>query len=599
MATKTKRTKLTPERIAELQRQSRCMMAVALCFSFMVAVGILSFMLPKETVSRIENRTLQTMPQLSAQALLSGEFAEEFSLYYSDTFPAREWLIQVSSLLRSWRGVPGEGGVTLFPSVEVGAAADPAIAPVTETGGAAADGAESMESSGASASADAGSGGDGGDALGQDVLEASETQTPTTAAQAPEEESAAKSAEDGAYDPNAARPDVPKPKDMEGEVRGAIVVVGDQALNVFGFDSSAFDRYATIINDFAARYEGRVQTNALIIPMSVEFYLPTRYADLSSDQFEAMHYAYDQMDERVNRIWAYDTLATHADQYIFFRTDHHWTPLGAYYAWREFAAANDIEPVPLIEHESETLPGFLGSLYNLIGGNESMRKHPDTVVCYRPTVDYEYVGYYSSEMLYPVSMKFAWSAEEIWDTNYYIACAGGDLPYAKITTSNKNGRKLLVFKESFANAMLPFFADAYEEVHVVDFRYFTGDVDKLIRDNGINEAVFINATGTAGAGVQMSRMEYMFSFSGTTPEAPAAAEGADAEGSMDGGAADGGADGGAVADGGAGTGTGTGTGSPEGEGAGTAPAPAPSPEPEPEPEGAQPAPEYPPLVTGH
>jgi hypothetical protein len=94
-------------------------------------------------------------------------------------------------------------------------------------------------------------------------------------------------------------------------------------------------------------------------------------------------------------------------------------------------------------------------------------------------------------------------------SNKYLAYASGDLPYISIVTEHKNGRRLVVFKESFANAMLPFLIENYEELHVIDFRYYKGDIETFLRERAINEALFLNYAASAGSVSQVERLRQL------------------------------------------------------------------------------------------
>ena len=85
-------------------------------------------------------------------------------------------------------------------------------------------------------------------------------------------------------------------------------------------------------------------------------------------------------------------------------------------------------------------------------------------------------------------------ARAVNSDNKYLAFIGGDQPLEKIVTSNKNGKKILVIKESYANALVPFLCDNYEEVFVVDPRRTEFDLPEFVASQGINEVLMINYT---------------------------------------------------------------------------------------------------------
>ena len=73
----------------------------------------------------------------------------------------------------------------------------------------------------------------------------------------------------------------------------------------------------------------------------------------------------------------------------------------------------------------------------------------------------------------------------------YLVFLDGNHPEITIRTSLKNNRKLLVFKDSYANSFIPFLLSDYEEIHIIDPRYFNRKIDEYISENGINEFLFL------------------------------------------------------------------------------------------------------------
>ena len=81
---------------------------------------------------------------------------------------------------------------------------------------------------------------------------------------------------------------------------------------------------------------------------------------------------------------------------------------------------------------------------------------------------------------------------------HYALYAEGDYPLVVAESSLKNGRSILVIKDSFANAFYPYLVDLYEKVYVIDPRYFSDPLVPFIEEQGINDVVFVNYTFTAG-----------------------------------------------------------------------------------------------------
>jgi hypothetical protein len=438
-------------------------------------MGVLSFVAEKPTVSDIENRPLETMPEASLTALVDGSWTAEFSLYYSDTFPHRERMIETAAFLRGLRGFRGEDEVVI--RLDAGAS----------------------------------EGRDGNIEDGEDAVAGAEN----AGKNATRARVAANGTPVSEIDPGVKNDPIPPAyeatplPDVDGERKGGVLMVGDTVLDLYGFNEASNATYADIVGGFSERHKETILTSVMVVPTNVEFKIPKRYRDLSASQYDAITFIYERLPNSVNKVWAYNALAEHSDEDIYFRTDHHWTGLGAYYAYLEFAKTRYFRTADLSAYEQVRHDGFLGSLYNSMGGSSVLKEHPDYLIAYRPPTAYTMTGYYGSDMTGAISMHFAQEPHEITNRNKYLAYAGGDLPYINIVTEHKNGRKLVVFKESFANAMLPFLVENYEEIHVVDFRYYQGDIEAFLQAHAINEALFLNYAASAGSVTQVERLRQL------------------------------------------------------------------------------------------
>ncbi|MDR0596485.1 MAG: hypothetical protein LBG50_02985 [Clostridiales Family XIII bacterium] len=435
--------------------------------------GIISIFMPKPEVSEIENRPLEKAPSFNMAALASGELTDAFSRFYSDTFPWRERMIEASSNFKSLFGPKGSvdgDDVSIHFGVNTAGGQDDAAG----TTGAAVGGT----GTGAAVS--------GGAA------------TPSGAGAAPDttwedEETTAENRLSG-----------------EGTREGGVVVIGDTALEFYGFSAKTNKRYANIVSDFADKYSGQVTTAAMVVPTNIEFKLPKKYADMSDSQRDAIDYIYKHMGGGVKKIDVYNTMKKHAGEYIYFRTDHHWTQLGAFYAYRDYCAALGMPHSGMLSYPQRRFDGFLGSFYNSIGGNSEMKANPDYVLAYLPIVPYKATGYENSSMSDGFELSLVRTTKEIQTANKYLAFSGGDLPLIRIKTEGKTGRRLIIFKESYANAFIPFLTENYDEITVVDFRYYEGSADGLIEKYKINEALFLNYVSAAGSERQVDRLSTLF-----------------------------------------------------------------------------------------
>ena len=282
----------------------------------------------------------------------------------------------------------------------------------------------------------------------------------------------------------------PLPDDgATGEVKKRVFVFKNRAFEMFGGGTGMGKSYANVINSYNRLGIPNLQVYNLIIPVALEFEITEKYKKLQRPNREAIENVYNTLDSNIKKVWAIDEIRKHRTEYIYFNTDHHWTSLGAYYAYRAFCETAGLTPVSLDTVASKTKPAFLGSLYRLTR-DPGLQSNPDSVRYYlfRDSLNF-YVGtneklrYWIKSKMYAESVKGAFS---------YSVFLQGDLPIVKIETQKKNGKKIAIVKESYGNAFAPFLANNYEKVIVVDQRYYTGDFIAMLKTEGINELLFIN-----------------------------------------------------------------------------------------------------------
>ncbi len=282
----------------------------------------------------------------------------------------------------------------------------------------------------------------------------------------------------------------PLPDDgATGEVKKKLFVFKNRAFEMFGGGPAMGKSYANVINEYNRLLSPGIQVYNLIIPVALEFEITEKYAKLQKPNRPAIESVYNTLDSNIKKVWAIDELRKHRGEYIYFNTDHHWTSLGAYYAYRAFCYTAGLTPVSLDTVPSKTKNSFLGSLYRLTR-DPKLKENPDSVRYYlfKDSVNFyvgasNKIGYWNKSKMY---------GEGASGPNSYSVFLQGDLPVVKMETQYKNGRKIAVVKESYGNAFAPFLINNYEKVIVVDQRYYTGDFIAMLKAEGINELLFIN-----------------------------------------------------------------------------------------------------------
>lgn len=280
-----------------------------------------------------------------------------------------------------------------------------------------------------------------------------------------------------------------------------MVKIGDTGYEYYNFNTDAANQYITTVSDVGTQLSGTATVYDIIIPTSMDIMLSEEYIQKNigntSDQRKAIEeYIYPSingMNPAVKTVSIFDTLKNHNGEYIYFRTDHHWTQLGAYYAYVEFCNAKGVEAVPLSQFEKKEYPGFLGSFYQN-SPNSDMQNNPDTVEAYLPQANTSmYVMQSNGEALENWPLINVGTDENYSAGNKYLIFAAGDQPYEEITNNNiTDGSSCVVVKESFGNCFVPFLVNHYQTVYVIDYRYYENNIADLVREKGSQDLILVN-----------------------------------------------------------------------------------------------------------
>lgn len=346
---------------------------------------------------------------------------------------------------------------------------------------------KSSESSTASQSSDKASS-DSSDAGKDESKDGSNTEGSQTS----EEQSSKESTSDPTDDKE--KSDIPElsEADNTGEVVNGILVYERKAFEqFFGYDELAksygntMQKLADYLGDDIKVYNVLVPTHCGVqLPQNVmdEYGLPDQNQYIE-DVFSC--YSKDGSNPIVT-VNTYDTLMHHRDEYIYLNTDHHWSGLGAYYAYKDFCKAAGEDYVKLSELEEGQIEGYYGSLTAYI---DDSYVDPDTVVYYKTDKDIT-TKVYENDGTGGTDTNLIHSYA---DSSFaYGVFLGGDNGLMVSKNPDGNGKKIAVVKESYGNAFCPYIAYTYGETHMIDFRYITFDFKQYLIDNDIHEVIFIN-----------------------------------------------------------------------------------------------------------
>lgn len=188
------------------------------------------------------------------------------------------------------------------------------------------------------------------------------------------------------------------------------------------------------------------------------------------------------------------TLSAHKEEAIYYKSDHHWTSLGAKYA---FEAMKDALGTAELTGDlgTDTPEAFL-QVYNVTNdfsgtmastsGDFSVKDSIDIYVY--EIEDFQYVVEYIDEQKKSATV---FNSAALSQKNKYEVFLGGNHPQINIKTTNLNKRNLLIFKDSYANAFIQFLLPYYQTITIVDPRYYSDDIEKLISETGITDILFL------------------------------------------------------------------------------------------------------------
>ena len=424
---------------------------VSLLSGVVVVLAVVLLLAPRSTISYEENRVLAEKPKFSLTSLLDGSYTSGWSEYYNDTVPFRSKLKKTISAMMQWTGVQSEEDTVFFGNVSQ--VKKKTTTPVATT--------ESVETTVAVAA--------GSD---ETNTEPAVTTTVVTTTEDPKDEPAA-------------------------EIGEGIILDHKRAVCVYGGSFSVGQDYAETLNAYQQDLGSDVQVYSLVAPTAVSYYLPEEYANYTASETENI----DNINSYLNSVKpvdAYNALKPHTAEAIYARTDHHWLPLGAYYAAEAFAKVADVPFASLSDYDTATKKDYVGSMYTYTE-SAVLLDNPEEFTYYIPKNKYK-TTYYSTSFTDPTEGDLLMNLDGYDNSMYYLVFMGGDDKITYVETDCKNGRTLVIFKDSYGNALVPCLTSSFENIYVCDMRYFELNAIDFCKQVGCTDLLFAMNTFSATGG---------------------------------------------------------------------------------------------------
>ena len=356
---------------------------------FILVLGFFSFFGERRTVSEAENRELAQMPDFTIGAWASGDFAEEYDHFVSDSFPWRDFFLRLNAKLNQY-----------YTQMSF---------------------------------------------------------------------------------------------DDEGVWIENRFLYRNRGMGHYVPEAENIDTYVDAIN-YVKENLPETDVYVMLIPAAFNFYAPERFQDPQTKAAVNMEKIFGRIHKDVYRVNIYSALNAAKDDYIYFRTDYHWTARGAYRGYEVFADVAGFQPVPLDEMRHSVVEGdYVGALFREMHEPEALKDAQDFIEVFFPQAEAGVTAtiYDDANMTEGTPLELV--RDRVEDSkNLYNAFNGGDHPLLHIVSGNKNGKKLMVVKDSFANAMTAFMACDFEEVYFVDYRLLKMDIFSFIEQHSIDSLLFLN-----------------------------------------------------------------------------------------------------------
>ena len=439
--------------------------------AFAVMFVVLNFF-PRSTFSERERRDLAHFPDFGTANLTDGSYTRDISHWYSDSEPFRDGFLSVSELFDHYKGITisTESGEQIAIVSGGGSIEDPGLLAGTDD-----------------------------DEEDTPVLNGVDDNTLQTAPDttAPKQSAQKSDTTSTAY----------------SKTNSGVMLVGKEpnvrAMMLFGCSAAYVKKFTNAVNLYHETFPD-VNIWVMPIPIAIAFYCPEEAQKLDWPQKPCLDAVQKNLAEGVHFVDIYPTLMEHKDEAIYLRTDHHWSPLGGFYASEVFAKDAGL-PFPSIEegYTTKVVHGFVGTMYGY-SKSLSVKRSPEDFVYYYPNTDFTtYVTAYDLDEDFKISKMHAECKRAYFakfkdgSSGAYCTFMGSDKQITRVATAANNGRRIIILKDSFGNTIPSCLFYAFEEVHVIDYRYFTLNMKNYVADHKITDILFANnltfcVTGHAG-----------------------------------------------------------------------------------------------------
>ena len=284
---------------------------------------------------------------------------------------------------------------------------------------------------------------------------------------------------------------------------------------IFGRENYLFKKFTTFNDEmlennlnsiitFTNNYNKEV--DFFIIPNSYAIYdeLTPRYLPLV-DQLSLINsinsYLSSKSNDHINTINVAEELLKNKDDYIYYKTDHHWTSYGAYLAYLKYMDYLGLEIVDINNLEKITINNFLGTYYNR---SKYFKADSDFITYYN--ILGLHIEIDGKEQLSLMDL------DKFKGSDKYSAFLWGNNGLTKVINENiseeRKGSSILIFKDSYANSFIQFLSYNYEIIDIIDLRYFKESIRNFMKDKDYNEILIMYSFNNLSSDINIRRLKF-------------------------------------------------------------------------------------------
>lgn len=421
---------------------------IAVCCTVGLVISAGMMLLERPTISETENRTLATMPKFSWTSYLNGSYTAGVSEYYNDTVPLREQCKLATATFRKYMAWKSNGAVIHGGRPEND---DEDIPEQTTT-----TTATTMATT-----------------FDPDIQITTTSATTTTTAATEQQE------------------------EHQGELSNNILIYENRGIMLYGGSYKNGERYANFVNAYKEKLGDSVQIYSMVVPTPCSFYTPEDFQYMLGSEEKNIQHINEHL-AGVTPVDVYSALDAHKDETIYMRTDHHWSALGAFYAAERFAATARVPFARISSYEKITKEGYVGTLYGY-SGDVALKNNPEAFFYYKPQAAYT-TTYWNPDLTSKRSGALLLNLDNLKPVSWYMVYLGGDARITHVETEVNNDRTLVIIKDSYGNALVPWLTSSFSDIYVVDLRYFEQNIITYIQNVGATDVLFAMNTFSATGG---------------------------------------------------------------------------------------------------